>query len=193
MRPSAAGSSSRLETGRGTKFTISLPLTLAVTQAVMVRAGGATFAIPAVMVEQVRQVKADELAEHSRPRARRSGRTAGTRTATCRGCSADRATLQPEKRQVTPVMLLRTGPNWLRSNVDEIIGNQEIVVKNIGPQLARVAGITGATVLGNGEIVLIINPVHLLPPASRSSRSVPWRARQTRPRRRHPPRRRCRR
>jgi chemosensory pili system protein ChpA (sensor histidine kinase/response regulator) len=46
-------------------------------------------------------------------------------------------------------------------HVDEMIGNQEVVVKNIGPQLARVSGIAGATVLGNGEVVLIINPVQL--------------------------------
>jgi chemosensory pili system protein ChpA (sensor histidine kinase/response regulator) len=42
-----------------------------------------------------------------------------------------------------------------------MVGNQEVVVKNIGPQLARVSGISGATVLGTGEIVLIINPVLL--------------------------------
>ena len=46
-------------------------------------------------------------------------------------------------------------------HVDEMVGNQEVVVKNIGPQLARVWGIAGATVLGTGEIVLIINPVQL--------------------------------
>ena len=45
--------------------------------------------------------------------------------------------------------------------IDEVIGNQEIVVKNTGPLLARVIGITGATVLGTGEIVLILNPVVL--------------------------------
>src|SRR5438552_18049642 len=43
-----------------------------------------------------------------------------------------------------------------------MIGNQEVVVKNIGPQLARVSGIAGATVLGTGEVVLIINPVQLV-------------------------------
>ena len=42
-----------------------------------------------------------------------------------------------------------------------MIGNQEVVVKNIGPQLARVPGIAGATVLGTGEIVMILNPVPL--------------------------------
>ena len=59
------------------------------------------------------------------------------------------------------MLLLRSGQSVAAIHVDEMIGNQEVVVKNIGPQLARVSGIAGATVLGNGEIVLIINPVQL--------------------------------
>jgi CheY-like chemotaxis protein len=46
-------------------------------------------------------------------------------------------------------------------HVDELLGNQEIVIKNIGAQLARLPGLSGATVLGTGEIVLILNPVQL--------------------------------
>ncbi|HTO51677.1 MAG TPA: response regulator, partial [Burkholderiales bacterium] len=147
------------ETGRGTKFTIYLPLTLAVTQAVMVRAAGVTFAIPAVMVEQVRQVKADELSafqtageaqwQNRRYPFRYLPRLLGD------------SEFQPEARRVTPIMFVRTGPNMAAIQLDEVIGSQEIVVKNTGPLLARVAGITGATVLGTGEIVLIINPVIL--------------------------------
>jgi len=57
--------------------------------------------------------------------------------------------------------MLRSGQSHAAIHVDAMIGNQEVVVKNIGPQLARVSGISGATVLGNGEIVLIINPVQL--------------------------------
>jgi chemosensory pili system protein ChpA (sensor histidine kinase/response regulator) len=56
---------------------------------------------------------------------------------------------------------VRSGQGIAAIHVDEMIGNQEVVVKNIGPQLARVPGISGATVLGTGEIVLIINPVQL--------------------------------
>jgi chemosensory pili system protein ChpA (sensor histidine kinase/response regulator) len=56
---------------------------------------------------------------------------------------------------------VRSGQGTAAIHVDEMIGNQEVVVKNIGPQLARVPGISGATVLGTGEIVLIINPVQL--------------------------------
>jgi len=46
--------------------------------------------------------------------------------------------------------------------VDDVSSNQEVVVKNVGAQVARLAGILGATILGNGEIVLIINPVQLI-------------------------------
>ncbi|HSD42988.1 MAG TPA: Hpt domain-containing protein [Burkholderiales bacterium] len=147
------------ENGKGTRLTIYLPLTLAVTQAVLVRAGNVAYAIPAVMVEQVRQVKAPELESY-----RAAGETSWQ----------DRrypfrylprllgdAEFVPEQKRVTPVLLLRTGGNTVALQVDEVAGSQEIVVKNTGPLLARVAGITGATVLGNGEIVLILNPVIL--------------------------------
>jgi chemosensory pili system protein ChpA (sensor histidine kinase/response regulator) len=67
----------------------------------------------------------------------------------------------PETGRYNPVLLLRAGQNVAAIHVDEMVGNQEVVVKNIGPQLARVSGIAGATVLGSGEIVLIINPVQL--------------------------------
>jgi chemosensory pili system protein ChpA (sensor histidine kinase/response regulator) len=90
------------EHGKGTRFTIYLPLTLAVTQAVLVRAGGIAFAIPAVMVEQVRQVKAPELESY---------RTAGETSWQDRRYPfrylprlLGNAEFVPEARRVTPVM-----------------------------------------------------------------------------------------
>ncbi len=59
------------------------------------------------------------------------------------------------------MLILRSAGDRVAVHVDEIIGNQEVVVKNLGPQLARMTGIAGATVLGSGEIVLILNPVQL--------------------------------
>jgi len=145
--------------GKGTTFMLYLPLTLAVAQAVLVRAGGRLWALPAPMVEQVQQIKAETLVNlyvarevdwqgrkypfHYLPRL--LGDTSHN----------------PETQRYNPVLLLRTGQGLAAVHVDEMIGNQEVVVKNIGPQLARVSGIAGATVLGNGEIVLIINPVQL--------------------------------
>jgi chemosensory pili system protein ChpA (sensor histidine kinase/response regulator) len=67
-----------------------------------------------------------------------------------------------EQKRFSPTLFLRSGTNAIALHVDEMVGsNQEIVVKAIGPQLQRIAGITGATVLGTGEIVLILNPVQL--------------------------------
>ncbi len=145
--------------GAGTSFLLYLPLTLAVAQAVLVRAGGRLWALPAPMVEQVQQVKAESLVN-----------LYVARQVEWQGRSYPFHYLprllgdlhhNPETARYNPVLLLRAGQNVAAVHVDEMIGNQEVVVKNIGPQLARVSGIAGATVLGSGEIVLIINPVQL--------------------------------
>jgi chemosensory pili system protein ChpA (sensor histidine kinase/response regulator) len=67
----------------------------------------------------------------------------------------------PDVNRYNAVLLVKSGQGIAAIHVDEMLGNQEAVVKNIGAQLARVSGISGATVLGTGEIVLIINPVQL--------------------------------
>jgi len=68
----------------------------------------------------------------------------------------------PTPARQIPVLLLKSGLQRAAIRVDEIIGNREVVVKTIGPQLSRLAGIAGATVLGNGQVVLILNPVQLV-------------------------------
>ncbi|WP_229260991.1 hybrid sensor histidine kinase/response regulator [Duganella levis] len=136
------------EPGKGTRFTIRLPLTLAVTQVVLLAAGGKTYALPAILVEQVLQMKDAALAE-----ARENGMQY---LPTLLGDSA-----QPPVQRSSPVMMLKNGNERLALQVDEVLGNREVVIKNIGPQLSRMVGIAGATVLGTGDIVLILNPVAL--------------------------------
>ena len=145
--------------GQGTVFQIYLPLTLAVAQAVLVRAGGRVWALPAPMVEQVQQLRADDLiARYRSGQVDWQGRSYPFHyLPRLLGDSQHR----PESTRHNAVLLLRSGHSVAAVHVDEMVGNQEVVVKNIGPQLARVSGIAGATVLGNGEIVLIINPVQL--------------------------------
>lgn len=147
------------EKGRGTTFTIYLPLTLAVTQAVLVHAGGQVYAIPSSMVEQVQELRPEALAEvYRKGQVEWLGNVYPLHYLP-RLLGDD--TTQPEARAYTSIMLLRSGSQRCALHVDSLEGNQEIVIKNIGPQLARVTGISGATVLGNGRIVLIINPVQL--------------------------------
>jgi chemosensory pili system protein ChpA (sensor histidine kinase/response regulator) len=145
--------------GKGTQFNLYLPLTLAVAQAVLVRAGGRLWALPAPMVEQVQQVKADALLNLYVARAVQwQGRTYPFHyLPRLLGDTSH----NPETLRYNAVLLVRSGQGVAAIHVDEMVGNQEVVVKNIGPQLARVSGISGATVLGTGEIVLIINPVQL--------------------------------
>jgi chemosensory pili system protein ChpA (sensor histidine kinase/response regulator) len=66
-----------------------------------------------------------------------------------------------ENQPRNPVLLLRSGTQHIALHVDELLGNQEAMVKNIGPQLARLPGIAGATVLGDGKVVLILNPAQM--------------------------------
>jgi chemosensory pili system protein ChpA (sensor histidine kinase/response regulator) len=136
------------EPGKGTRFTIRLPLTLAVTQVVLLAAGGKTYALPAILVEQVLQMKDAALAE-----ARENGMQY---LPTLLGDSS-----QTPVQRSSPVMMLKNGNERLALQVDEVLGNREVVIKNIGPQLSRMVGIAGATVLGTGDIVLILNPVAL--------------------------------
>jgi chemosensory pili system protein ChpA (sensor histidine kinase/response regulator) len=145
--------------GKGTRFNLFLPLTLAVAQAVLVRAGGRLWALPAPMVEQVQQVKADVLRTlYADARVHWQGRAWPFHYLP--RLLGDAASV-PQSGRYNAVLLVRSGQGTAAIHVDEMIGNQEVVVKNIGPQLARVPGISGATVLGTGEIVLIINPVQL--------------------------------
>ncbi|MDQ6619059.1 MAG: Hpt domain-containing protein [Pseudomonadota bacterium] len=145
--------------GRGTSFVLYLPLTLAVAQAVLVRASGRLWALPAPMVEQVQQVKAEKLVElYSSRQLNWQGRSYTFHYLPRLLGDTEHS---PATSRFNSVLLLRSGQGITAVHVDEMIGNQEVVVKNIGPQLARVAGIAGATVLGSGEIVLIINPVQL--------------------------------
>ena len=145
--------------GQGTQFTIRLPLTLAVTNVVMVRSGEAKYAIPSTMVEQVRQVKMAEMeALHREQKVDWQGNSYPLHYLP--HLLGNVETVQ-ENQTRNPVLLLRSGEQRVALHVDELLGNQEAMVKNIGPQLARLSGIAGATVLGNGEVVLILNPPQL--------------------------------
>ncbi len=143
----------------GANFTIYLPLTLAVAQAVLVRVGEKVYALPSAMIEQVQEFKAAALEGIYQ---KGEIEWLGNRYALfyLPRLLGDRKS-SPEQHRYSVALLLRSGGQRIAVHVDEILGNREVVVKNIGPQLARIPGIAGATVLGNGQVALIINPVPL--------------------------------
>ncbi|MEC5159649.1 MULTISPECIES: hybrid sensor histidine kinase/response regulator [unclassified Janthinobacterium] len=145
--------------GVGACFTVHLPLTLAVTQVVLLSCGGTTYALPSLLVEQVQQLKEAALAAaHAAGALESQGQQVALHYLShLLGEEAAR----PQLQRSSPVLMLRNGNDRLALQVDEVLGNREVVIKNVGPQLARMAGIAGATVLGSGDIVLILNPVAL--------------------------------
>ncbi|MBF1164563.1 MAG: Hpt domain-containing protein [Dechloromonas agitata] len=147
------------EAGKGTTFRLYLPLTLAVTQTLLTRVGSSVYAIPSAMIEQVMEMKDKALAAI---RDKGEVEWQGNRYPFhfLPHLLGDAEAL-PEAHRQYWVLLLRSGSQRVAVLVDELKGNQEVVVKNIGAQMSRVVGIAGATVLGDGKVVLILNPVAL--------------------------------
>lgn len=146
--------------GRGVTFRLTLPQTLAITQAVLVHAGERCYAIPSAMVEQVSEMDPEAM------QAIRQAGGNGWQGAHYPWHYLPRllgdAAAAPSATHPAWLLQIKSGADRLALEVDGLAGNQEIVVKPMGPQLARVPGLLGATVLAEGEIVLLFNPVTLL-------------------------------
>lgn len=146
---------------QGTSFRMVLPLTTAVTQVVMLRAGDLAIGVPANLVEIVRRAPAPELEA-----AYRTGffEVAGE-SLPFFWCGALLQASTHSTEQTTgktrPVVILRSAAQRIAMHVDEVLGNREVVVKNLGPQLSRLPGLAGMSVLASGAVVLIYNPVAL--------------------------------
>ncbi len=151
----------RIETtsssGHGTTFRLSLPMTLAVTQSLLVSTGGKTYAIPSSMVQHTRELKDDDA-----PALRQAGGQEWMgQHYTYHYLPRLLGNADAQPGTATWLLLIGAGHERMALEVDALRGNQEVVVKPIGPQLSRLAGIAGATVLADGEVTLIINPVAL--------------------------------
>ncbi|MBF1258536.1 MAG: response regulator, partial [Lautropia mirabilis] len=163
VRAEVAGLGGRIDvdstTGKGSCFTVHLPVSLAVTQVVLLEIEGGKFAVQSALVEQIVQMKPEALTEAYQAQRLE---VAGERVPFYfLGSLLEIPGVKPVAQRVAPVVVLRAGATRIALHVDTVVPNQEVVIKHIGPQLARLAGVAGATVLGNGDIVLILNPVQL--------------------------------
>jgi len=149
-------------TGQGTNFTVRLPFTLAITQALIVRTGEEVYALPLPTVEGVARIprrELERLLSQTEPsyqygeqayKFRHLGMYLGGQAAKL-----------PEEDAFVPIILVRAGDYSAALLVDEMLASREIVVKAVGPQLAGIRGVSGATILGDGSIVLILD-IHAL-------------------------------
>ena len=148
--------------GEGTTFTIRLPYMLAVNQALLVKAGKETFCIPLVGIEGIARISPQQLAgcyqaedgmleyADDRYRLQHLGSLLG-----CGGME------QGMKQGRVPVLLTRLGEKRVAFQIEAIVGSREIVIKPLGAQLGSVNGISGATILGDGRVALILDIMSL--------------------------------
>ncbi len=146
--------------GQGTTFTIRLPMTLAVTRALLVSANHETFAIPLAAVSQILRVERDEFEQIGQDEVLRVGGKVYPLLELADTLHLPQTNEAPPTR--TPVLILDAGGQQVALVVDEIVEGREIVVKTLGNHLRHVHAVTGATLMGDGRIVLILNPAELV-------------------------------
>jgi chemosensory pili system protein ChpA (sensor histidine kinase/response regulator) len=142
--------------GEGTTFVLRLPFTLAVTQAILVRIGESSFAIPMTSVQGVARISPDELAQRlaqDNPQFDYNGEDYAIHDLA--GLLGVVPGISDEEQ--LPLLLTRSGELRAAIRVDAVIGSREIVVKSVGPQVSSVPGILGATIMGDGSVLVILD------------------------------------
>jgi two-component system chemotaxis sensor kinase CheA len=139
----------------GTTFKISLPLTLAILQAMMVRVGGESYAVPQSMIEETLRINKSDIKD-----------VTGQKVLTIRGRVVPlfdmSAVLSVQNRNNETkdhiyVLVVLVGDRRFCIAVDELIGQEEIVIKTINGVESEECGILGATITGDGRVVLILD------------------------------------
>lgn len=142
------------EVGKGTRFTLNLPLTLAIIDALMINVAGETYAIPLDAVSETTKIEATRLTDVK-------GRKAVTLRGEVLGIMelSDMIGLpRKELPEVLSVVVIHDNERRLGLVVDRLLERQEIVIKPLGSYLGDVRGISGATIMGDGSVILILDP-----------------------------------
>ena len=145
--------------GRGTTFTVRLPFTVSVNRALMVSTGEDFYAIPLNTIEGIVRVSTYELEEYYKPDApmyEYAGQEYRLQYLGSLLNSDHHPKLQGQALPL-PVILVRGAEQPMALQVDNLMGSREIVVKSLGPQFSSVRGVSGATILGDGNVVVILD------------------------------------
>jgi two-component system chemotaxis sensor kinase CheA len=162
--------------GEGTRFTLTLPLKVTSSRGLLLRVSDQMFAVPLTTVERIVSVRPHDLVPlEGRDTIRHNGRPV-TLVWLSDVLELPRQE-DPYDEAKIPVVILTAGGRRMAFAVDELVGEQEIVIKDLGAQLAHVGGIAGATLMGTGDVVLILNVADLIKLAMRAEHPSVRRAR----------------
>ena len=146
------------EQGKGTGFILSLPLTLAISRALMVNVADETFALPLLSVQGVERVAAGDIrAMMSEEKPVYEWLGEEFRFMSLANLIGMQSTPVAEDIQKLPLLMVRSGDYRAAILVDGLLGTREVVVKPVGPQLSSLRGVSGATIMGDGSVVLVLD------------------------------------
>lgn len=158
--------------GRGTAFRMLLPLTLATFRGVLVRAEDQLAMIPSIHVERVMPVAPEDIATVENRETLVVGDTVLSLARLADVLElARKPPVKGQAQQSSQAVVLGLGGEQIAFMVDQVLGEQEVLAKPLGPQLARVRNVGGATVLGTGELVVILNVSDLIKSSMRTSQA----------------------
>ena len=146
--------------GQGTTFMIKLPVTISNFRGVLVEAGDQFFIIPTISVEKAVRISRNEIQfVRSKPFIMiNDDSVVLVRLSDILEISATKS----GKKEEIPVLVLAMGQDKIALTVDQVHGEQEVTVRDMGPQLVHVRNIAGVTILGSGEVVPILNIPELM-------------------------------
>ncbi|MBI4750549.1 MAG: hybrid sensor histidine kinase/response regulator [Acidobacteria bacterium] len=153
------GGSIRVETSlhQGTQFQIQLPVSLATFRGILIRVEDQQFIVPTLNVEQVTRIRRGEIRTvENRETIQINGHTLAL-VRLSEVLELPRRSPQPKSSEFLMILVLGTGDQQIAFQVDEVLSEQEVLVKSMGRQLLRVRNVAGATVLGSGQVVTILN------------------------------------
>ncbi|WP_029893336.1 chemotaxis protein CheA [Desulfohalovibrio reitneri] len=159
------------EVGKGTKITLSLPLTLAIIDALMVKVAGDTFAIPLDAVSETTKIEAKRLTDvNNRKALELRGEVLGI--VELGELMGMRVVKDEEDLDLLPMVIIQDNDRRLGVVVDRLLERQEIVIKPLGQYLSdfNLKGLSGATIMGDGSVVLILDPHEMYALATASAR-----------------------
>ncbi|MCZ6459788.1 MAG: chemotaxis protein CheW, partial [Gammaproteobacteria bacterium] len=148
--------------GKGSRFIVRVPFTVSVNRALMVSVGDDLYAIPLNTIEGIVLLSPNELEKLYTPEENTFEYAGIPYRVRYLGHYLGREFRASAQQSSVPVVLVRAGDQAVAVHVDGVQGSREIVVKSLGPQFAGVGGISGATILGDGSVVVIIDLIALI-------------------------------
>ena len=146
------------EAGHGTSITLKVPLTIAIINVLLIRCGDATFAVPVTGIVRTMEIRHEDISSRGNDRVFQLNEEAVPLLSMSKLFGLP----SPSRNSIVPLMLTEVGGRKVGLEVDQFLGYQEVFVKPLGRPLGGLKGLIGGAIIGNGEVVLILDIANVI-------------------------------